>query len=119
MIRFTEKEEEIMQILWNLKKGFVKDIIEEMQDPKPHYNTVSTIIRIMEDKGFVGHKAYGKTYEYYPLITKEKYKSSTLGKVLDEYFSGSYKDLVSFFAKEEKISSEELNEILKEINKNN
>lgn len=116
MRELTKAEDQIMQILWRLEKAFVKDIIDHLPDPKPAYNTVSTIIRILETKGFVGHKAYGKTHEYYPLIAKEKYTRFYLNTMLKGYFGGSFQNLVSFFAKENNLSAKELEELLKEIN---
>jgi len=74
MERLTNKEEKVMQVLWDLKRGFVKDLLEEFPEPKPHYNTISTIIRILEEKGFVGHKAYGNTHQYYPKISRNVYR---------------------------------------------
>ena len=112
MRELTKAEEQIMQILWKLKKGFVNNIIEQFSEPKPAYNTVSTIIRILETKGFVGHKAYGKTHEYYPLITKEEYTKGFLNGFMSSYFSNSYKNLVSFFSKSEKLSTKEIEEII-------
>ena len=106
-----------MQILWQLEKGFVKDIIEHMPDPKPAYNTVSTIVRILESKGFVGHKAYGKTHEYYPLISKERYTKFYLNNVITGYFNGSFENLVSFFARENKLDAKDLEKLLNEIKK--
>lgn len=117
MQRLTAKEEEIMHILWRLKKAFVKDVIAQLPSPKPHYNTVSTVIRKMEDKGFVTHEAFGKTFQYTPLITKEHYRKSFFSNVVDSYFQNSYKNVVSYFAQEEKISAEELREIIKLIEK--
>jgi BlaI family transcriptional regulator, penicillinase repressor len=111
----TRAEDQVMQILWKLKKAFVKDIIEEMPEPKPAYNTVSTIIRILETKGFVDHKAYGKTHEYFPLITKEKYTKFYLNNMIKGYFNGSFNNLVSFFAKENKLTTNEIEKLLKEI----
>ena len=116
--KLTNKEEEIMHILWRLKKAFVKDILEEITDEKPHYNTLSTIVRKLADKGYVGYKAYGKTHQYFPLIEKEDYRKGFIGKAINNYFNNSYKNVVSFFAKEEKISVEELKEIIKELEKN-
>ena len=115
MKELTKAEEQVMHILWKLGKGFVKDIIEEMPKPKPAYNTVSTIVRILEAKGFVGHKAYGKTHEYYPVIAKEKYKKFYLNTMIRGYFDGSFNNLVSFFAKENKLTAQELDELLKQI----
>jgi len=108
----TRAEEEVMQILWELGKGFVKDLVERYKEPKPAYNTVSTLIRILEQKGFVGHKAYGKTHEYYPLVSKDVYRKQFLNNMISDYFSGSFKQLVSFFAREEKIDRKEMEELL-------
>ncbi len=120
MEKLTNKEEEIMYILWELKKAFVKDVIEKLPEPKPHYNTISTIIRKMEEKGYVKHIAYGKTHQYYPVIEKDEYRKTYLQKTLDNFFENSYKNMVSFFAKEEKISIDDLKEIIEMIeNKKN
>lgn len=113
----TRAEDQVMQILWQLEKGFVKDIIEHMPEPKPAYNTVSTIVRILESKGFVGHKAYGKTHEYYPLISKERYTKFYLNNVITGYFNGSFENLVSFFARENKLDAKDLEKLLNEIKK--
>ncbi|MBT1712515.1 BlaI/MecI/CopY family transcriptional regulator, partial [Fulvivirgaceae bacterium PWU5] len=96
MKELTKAEDQIMQILWTLQKAFVKHIVEAMPEPKPAYNTVSTIVRILETKGFVDHTAYGKTHQYYPLITKEKYTKFYLNNLLKGYFDGSFQNLVSF-----------------------
>jgi len=120
MDKLTNKEEEILHALWKLNKAFVKDIIKTLPDPKPHYNTISTIIRNMEDKGYIKHTVYGKTHQYYPAITKEEYRKNYMSKTITNYFENSYKDAVSFFAKEEKISIDELKEIISLIeNENN
>jgi predicted transcriptional regulator len=111
----TKAEDQVMQILWNLESGFVKDIIEQMPDPKPAYNTISTIVRILETKGFVDHKAYGKTHEYFPIISKEKYTKFYLNNLLKGYFNGSFQNLVSFFAKENKLDSKAIEKLLEEI----
>ena len=111
----TKAEDQVMQILWKLGNAFVKDIIEEMPDPKPAYNTVSTIVRILETKGFVDHKAYGKTHEYFPLISKEKYTKFYLNNLLKGYFNGSFQNLVSFFAKENRMDIKSLEKLLEEI----
>ncbi|HEX5172386.1 MAG TPA: BlaI/MecI/CopY family transcriptional regulator [Cyclobacteriaceae bacterium] len=115
MKELTKAEDQVMQLLWKLEKAFVKDIIDKMPSPKPAYNTVSTIIRILETKGFVGHKAYGKTHEYYPLIAREKYTRFYLNNMIKGYFDGSFNNLVSFFAKENKIDVNDLEKLLKEI----
>ena len=111
----TKAEDQVMQILWKLQKGFVKDVIEEMPNPKPAYNTVSTIVRILETKGFVDHKAYGKTHEYFPLITKDKYTKFYLNNLIKGYFNGSFQNLVSFFAKENKMDIHDLEKLLDEL----
>ena len=118
MQKLTNKEEEVMHIIWKLNKAFVRDIMEEMKDDKPHYNTLSTTVRKLEEKGYVGYTAYGKTHQYYPIIEKDEYRKGYISKTIDNYFSNSYKNLVSFFAKEDKISLEELRDIIKEIEKN-
>ncbi len=115
MEKLTNKEEEIMQILWKLKKAFVKEVVAELPKPKPHYNTVSTVIRKMEDKGFIKHEAFGNTHRYYPIISKEDYRKGYFSNAIQNYFENSYKNVVSFFAKEEKISTDELREIIKLI----
>jgi BlaI family transcriptional regulator, penicillinase repressor len=115
MKQLTKAEEEIMQILWQLKKAFVKEIVDQFPDPKPAYNSVSTIIRILEKKGVVGYEAFGKTHRYYPLIEKEEYSRKFLSRFVDNYFSGSYTQLVSFFTKQHNLSLNELETILKEL----
>lgn len=118
MQKLTNKEEEIMHILWKLEKAFVKDVLAEITEDKPHYNTLSTIIRNLEEKGYVGYHAYGKTHQYFPIISKEDYKKKFMNTAIDHYFNSSYKNVVSFFAKEEKISVDELKEIIALIEKN-
>ena len=115
MQKLAKREEEIMQVLWRLKKAFVKEVIEELPEPKPHYNTVSTIIRILEDKGFVKHETFGNTHRYYPAIPKEIYQKDAVGDLLSKYFDNSYQKMVAYFAKEEKISEEELEDIIRMI----
>ena len=119
MQKLTNKEEEIMQILWKLKKAFVKEVMAEITEEQPHYNTLSTIIRNLEEKGFVGHYAYGNTHQYFPIVKMEEYRKRFMNTAIDAYFNSSYKNLVSFFAEEEKISAEELREILAIIEKKN
>jgi BlaI family penicillinase repressor len=114
----TKAEEEIMQVLWKLQHAFVKDIVDELPAPKPHYNTVSTIIKILSDKGFVSSESFGKSNRYYPLIKKDEYTKKTMKQFLKGYFEGSYANMLSFFAKEKDISIEELESILKELKKN-
>ncbi|MEI6059793.1 MAG: BlaI/MecI/CopY family transcriptional regulator [Bacteroidota bacterium] len=111
MKKLTKAEEQIMQVLWELEKGFVNDIVDILPEPKPAYNTVSTIVRILEQKGFIAHKAYGRTHEYYPLVNKEEYSREYLNNFTQNYFSNSYKALASFFANSENLSIKELEEI--------
>lgn len=115
MEKLTRKEEEIMQVVWQLRECFVKEVIERLPDPKPHYNTVSTIIRNMEEKGYIAHRDFGGSHQYYPAIPREEYRENFMNKVIDNFFDNSYKNVVSFFAKEEKISVEELREIIRMI----
>ena len=117
MQKLTNKEEEIMQILWKLKKAFVKEVMAEISEDQPHYNTLSTIIRNLEEKGFVSHNAFGNTHQYFPVVKIEEYRKRFMNTAIDTYFDSSYKNMVSFFAKEEKISAEELREILAMIEK--
>ena len=107
----TKAEETIMQLLWQLKETVVKDIIERMSEPKPAYNTVSTVVRVLEGKGFIGHKAYGNTHVYFPLISEAQYKKFTFDKMMSNYFSNSYQSLVSFIANEKKLDIQQLDEL--------
>lgn len=115
MKELTRAEDQVMQLLWQLEKAVVKDIIEEMPDPKPAYNTVSTIVRILETKGFVDHKAYGKTHEYFPLISKDKYTKFYLNNLIKGYFNGSFQNLVSFFTQEEKLKVKDIDQLVKKL----
>ncbi|TKG97159.1 BlaI/MecI/CopY family transcriptional regulator [Puteibacter caeruleilacunae] len=117
MKELTKAEEQVMQILWELEKAFVREIITEMPDPKPAYNTVSTIVRILERKGFVSYRAYGKSHQYFPLVSKEEYKTGYFKNFLSNYFSGSFRELVTFFAKKDDIDLKELDELMREIKK--
>jgi len=113
----TKAEEQLMQVLWQLEKAFVKEVIDELPLPKPAYNTVSTIIRILETKGFIGHEAFGKAHQYFPLISKEEYKRHATEKLLGNYFENSVESMFSFFVKEEKLDLSDVDEILKMIDK--
>ncbi len=117
MQKLTNKEEEIMIILWRLKKAFVKEIRAELTGDKPHYNTLSTIVRNLEEKKYVAYEAFGNTHRYYPLVSLEDYRKRFVNSKMVEYFDNSYKSMVSFFAKEEKISVDELKEIINLIEK--
>ena len=117
MKRLTKAEEEVMQHLWELGEANVATIIERMPKPKPAYNTVSTIVRILESKGFVNYKKEGRGHTYFPKIEKSSYSSASMDKMVNDYFNGSFKTMVSFFVKKKDMSVGELEDILKEINK--
>ncbi|MCF6297274.1 MAG: BlaI/MecI/CopY family transcriptional regulator [Flavobacteriaceae bacterium] len=117
--QLTKVEEQFMQVLWVLEEASVKEIIEKLPEPKPAYNTVSTIIRILETKEFVSHKAKGRGYIYYPITKKTDYTNQSLHKLVNGYFEGSFKSMVSFFVKKNDINLKDLESILNEIEKNN
>ena len=112
-MKLTRAEEQIMQVLWDLEEAFVKDILERLEGPRPAYNTVSTIVRILEKKGFVSHHAYGKSHKYYPLISREEYTRTTMKNFVKDYFSDSFEKMVSFFARERDIDLEEMEDIMR------
>lgn len=118
MKELTKAEEQVMKILWKLEKGFVHDIIEKMPHPKPAYNTVSTIVRILVKKKFVGYEAFGKTHQYHPLVDKDKYSKFFLSNFIGGYFGGSFQNMVSFFAKENDMDVNELDELLSKVKQN-
>ncbi|MCE6988083.1 BlaI/MecI/CopY family transcriptional regulator [Dyadobacter sp. CY323] len=115
MEALTKTEERVMQILWDIKRGFVKDVIDRMGEPAPPYNTISSLIRILEKKGFVDHKAYGKTHEYFPLISKLSYRSFTFRNFVANYFDGASGNVLSFMLEERDLSAEEIEEAIKQI----
>lgn len=117
MLELTKAEEQVMQILWNLKKAFVKEVVAEFPDPKPAYNTVSTIIRILEKKKVVGYEPLGRTHRYFPLVSRESYANQSANHLIQNYFGGSAENLVSFFVKEKNISAQELEQIMEQIKK--
>ena len=117
MKQLTKAEEEIMQILWDLGEANVAAILEKMPEPKPAYNTVSTIVRILESKDFVDYKKEGRGHTYFPKVAKVTYSSDSMNKMVNDYFNGSFKSMVSFFVKKKDMSVTELEDILKEINK--
>lgn len=114
----TKAELEIMQILWDKQGAFVNEIVEVMPEPKPAYNTVSTIVRILEKKGFVGHDNFGRTFRYRPLVGRDEYTGQFMNSVLNNFFDNSLSHLVSFFARKENLSDREMNEIMEILNKN-
>ncbi len=117
MKELTKAEEQIMLILWEKQKAYVRDIISEMDEPKPAYTTVSTIVRILESKGYVSHEEVGKMHKYFPLVSKDEYTGSFMKGFISNYFSGSYKNLLSFFSKNKDLSLRDLEEIKAIIDK--
>ncbi len=113
MITLTKAEEKIMKILWKIEKGFIKDIQDQYSKPKPPYNSISTIVRVLVQKEIVGYTAYGKTHEYYPLISKEEYRKGQLSKLVTEYYDNSLKQVVNFFSESKKLDDKELDEAMK------
>ncbi len=119
MKKLTKKEKEIMNHFWNRGAMFVKELLELYADPKPHFNTLSTMVRTLEANGYVDHKAYGNTYQYYPIVSREEYAGSTFKGLVSTYFNNSYLSAVSAFVKEEKISIDELKELINKIENGN
>jgi len=119
MKELTRAEEQIMQVIWNLERAFVKDILKELPEPKPAYNTVSTIVRILEEKGFVDHESFGKSHQYFALVSKPDYRGFATRKLLKGYFGGKFENLLSHFVQEKNISLTELQEILEKAQKDN
>ena len=115
MYKLTKKEEELMQIFWERGPMFVKDIVPLYDEPKPHFNTISTMVRTLESKGFLDHEAFGNTYRYYPVISPEEFSKGVLGSVVTRYFENSYSQVVSALIEEEKISIEELKELIRKV----
>jgi len=113
----TKAELQVMQLLWRKDKAFVNELIEEIPEPKPAYNTVSTIVRILEKKGFIGHDSFGKSHQYYPLVERETYLNGYVGNMLSSFFSGSVSNMVSFLSKKEEITLKEADEILEILKK--
>ena len=117
MQKLTKAEEEIMQLFWNYGPSTVSSLIEKMEHPRPPHSTISSIVRILEKKGFVAHKAYGRTYEYYPTVLKKEYSKFSLKKIVKDYFEGSMNELVSFLVKEKDVSLKDLAEVLNNMKK--
>jgi len=120
MKHLTNREEEIMDLFWQKESVFVKDIIDELPEPKPHYNTISTIVRGLEEKGFIGHEQFGNTYRYFAIISRDEFSKNTIKNLVNKYFDKSYSSVVSMFVQEEKISVDEIKALIRqvEINKN-
>lgn len=112
MIKLATREEQIMQAFWDMGKGFIRDIIPMLPDPKPHYNSVATMVKILEEKGFLDHDVVGNMFCYFPVVTREDYQKHALKDVVNQYFGNSYPRMLAFFAKEQNLSESELNEII-------
>jgi predicted transcriptional regulator len=115
MQKLAKREEQIMQAFWSLEKAFIKEIIPQLPDPKPHYNSVATMVKILEEKGFLSHETIGNIYRYFPVISREDYQKHAMKDIVRQYFNNSYPSMLAFFAKEQKISESELTEILEII----
>lgn len=118
MVKLAKREEQIMQVFWELEKAFIKEIIPHLPDPKPHYNSVATIVKILEEKGFLDHESIGNVYHYFPIIKREDYQKHAMKDIVSQYFDNSYPRMLAFFAKEQNLSEAELNEILNIIKSN-
>ncbi len=115
MKHLTNREEEIMELFWEKGSLFVKEIIDKLAEPKPHYNTISTIVRGLEDKSFVGHEQFGNTYRYFAIISREEFSRNTIKNMVSKYFNKSYASVVSMFVEEQKISTEEIQELIRQV----
>lgn len=113
----TKAEEEIMQLIWNRGRCLVSDLLDDLGEPRPPHSSVSTIVRILEKKGFVGHKAYGRTHEYFPLVTKESYSKSRLDKIAGDFFDGSFSQMVSFLVEQDRLDADELEAFIATLKK--
>ena len=118
MTKLAKREEQIMQAFWKLEKAFIKEIIPNLPNPKPHYNSVATMVKILEEKGFLGHEAFGNVYQYYPKIKREDYQKHAMKDIVKHYFDNSYPRMLAYFAKEQNLSEKEFNEILQMIKSN-
>jgi BlaI family transcriptional regulator, penicillinase repressor len=115
MVKLAKREEQIMQAFWELEKAFIKEIIPQLPDPRPHYNSVATMVKILEDKGFLDHETIGNVHRYFPIISKEEYQQHAMKDIVSQYFDNSYPRMLAFFAKQQNLSESELNEILELI----
>jgi predicted transcriptional regulator len=117
MKKLAKREEQIMQVYWDLGKAFIKEVIPHLPEPKPHYNSVATMVKILEEKGFLDHDTVGNLYRYFPKISKEEYQKHDMKDIVEKYFDNSYPRMLAFFAKEQNLSENELSEILDMIKK--
>lgn len=115
MVKLAKREEQIMQVFWDLEKAFIKEIIPHLPDPKPHYNSVATIVKILEEKGFLDHETVGNIYCYFPTVSREDYQHHAMKDIVDKYFDNSYPRMLAYFAKQQKLTEAELNEIIQLI----
>jgi predicted transcriptional regulator len=115
MIKLAKREEQIMHVFWDLQKAFIRDIIPYLPDPKPHYNSVATIAKILEDKGFLDHETTGNVNSYFPIVSREQYQKFALKDIVSSYFDNSYPRMLAYFAREQKLTEKEFNEIVKMI----
>ena len=115
MKKLTTKEEQIMEIFWEKGPMFVKDMVQLYDEPRPHFNTLSTFVRALEEKGYVSHRAFGNSYQYYAVVSRDDFKKKTLKSVISKYFNNSYLGVVSSLVKEEEISRSELKELIREV----
>lgn len=115
MKHLTNREEEIMELFWEKGSLFVKEIIDQLAEPKPHYNTISTVVRGLEEKGFVGHEQFGNTYRYFAIISREEFSRNTIKNMVSKYFNKSYASVVSMFVEEQKISTKEIQELIRQV----
>ena len=115
MQKLGKREEQIMQVIWKLEKAFIKDVIDELPEPKPHYNTVATMVKILKDKGFLTDEKLGNTYQYTPLVTLEEYRKQDVATIKQKYFGNSFTKMITHFAREEKLSDEEIDEVIRII----
>lgn len=118
MQKLAKREEQIMQVFWTLDRAFIKEVIPELPEPKPHYNSVATMVKILEEKGFLDHEVIGNIYRYFPVISKEAYQAHAMKDIVSQYFDNSYSNMLAFFAKEQKLSEKELNDIMNIIKNN-
>jgi BlaI family transcriptional regulator, penicillinase repressor len=118
MVKLAKREEQIMKVFWDLNKAFIRDVIPLLPDPKPHYNSVATMVKILEEKGFLDHEAVGNVYCYFPVVSREDYQKHAMKDIVNQYFDNSYPRMLAFFAKEQNLSEEELSEIIKLIKSN-
>ncbi len=115
-MELTKAEEKVMQILWDIEKGFVKDMLEHYSEPKPAYTTIATIVKILEKKGYVSHKTYGNAHQFFPVVSKENYSNKHVNSLFKKYFSSSIKDVVSFFALNNKVETNDIEDAIKLLN---